>query len=151
MRPSKCPTNQCWISFSQEKFTGNSKRAKNLSIYLPPSKWIFWKIFVFLESSSMGFLLRFQYQSCLAISIFGSYVMVGSVIFWLGWLCSLCWGHYEAGPNFLGLIWSIGVWRLPTFKCLVISASLLIDMKNITSPSFWVPHPVVIFRGHEQR
>ena len=128
----------------QKSFQRTLKKAKNQSIISPTSKWIFLKNFAFLRSSGMGFLMRFQFWSCLATFIFGLYVMMGPLYFWLAWLDSPCWGHIEAGAKLLGMILSIRVRRKPIWS-LVISASVLswdIQWKLYLQNSLY--HPVYL-------
>ena len=108
----------------QKSFQRPLKKAKNEIAIAAPFNKIFLKNFAFLESSGMGFLMRFQFWSCLATFIFGLYVMVGPWYFWLAWLDSPCWGQIEAGAKLLGMILSIRVRRKPIWS-LVISASVL--------------------------
>ena len=115
----------------QKSFQRPLKKAKNEIAIAAPFNYIFLKKFVFLESSGMGFLMRFQFWSCLATFIFGPYVMVGSGYFWLAWLDSPCWGQIEAESKRLGMILSIRVRRKPIWS-LVISASVLSwDIKTL--------------------
>ena len=94
---------------NKKSFERPLKKANNATVILPPSKWIFLEKIAYLESSGVGFLMKFQYQSFWVTFIFGPYLMVGAVDFWLGWFCSLCYGQIEAGPKFLGMNWSIRV------------------------------------------
>ena len=81
VRPSKCPTNQCLISFIKKVFKGHSKRPKMKVPFYHFINTFFFTIFAFFESSGLVFLLRFHFQSCLLTFIFGLYVMLGTVDF----------------------------------------------------------------------
>ena len=127
------------LSNLEQKSGPNGK----LLVRLPFTKWIFLKIFAFLESSGWFFLLRFWFQCCLVTFIFDLYVMVSTMLFWPSWLDGLCWGWFEAGENFLGMILSIRVRRMPTWS-LVISASVLSwEIQQIWEVQIYLIHTVV--------
>ena len=89
-RPSKRPINQCWISFSKKVFKGRSKRPEiQVSICHLPIRF-FLKIFAFLESSGMSFLLKFHFQSFLVTFIFWPLCYGGLRSFQTVRLYSLC-------------------------------------------------------------
>ena len=64
----------------------------------------------------MVFQLKFQWQSYLGTFVFGLYLRASKMHFWLTQLDSLCWGHFEAGKQFWGVILSIGFRTMPTHE-----------------------------------
>ena len=76
VRPSKRPTNHCWISFSKKVFKGHSKRPKMKVSFYPLPIRFFWKFLHFWNPQ-----VWVSYWKC-NIKVVGSLLFLALMLWW---------------------------------------------------------------------